>query len=527
MPLADLITMTFESVIKHTLVFINGLRTMAQLEILTAERIFWVITVPAIWDEMSKEIMKYCAKQSGMKYFALGLEPIVSTFYVLNTQGKDFNLRRRNQLLVLDCGGGTIDAACIEITSENNDLSELHYGDGILTGGLKVDQEYLNLMSKLFDKEIINSVKSKQPAQWIRQRQEFVMAKFTVKCDMDDDEHWNVPFCFPINSYLARQRRQHKQKYRRLIRNISKYEIPDHVKINDDGYEPPEKIEEKNENSNDLKTKLISDYAHYDPKYKIGGMIKLGRTNLRIHKKGWVHLHNKVLSDISQFLHRLFEDVRVSQIDHIILVGGFANSEYLKQRLIHDFPRKKFHIPRAPHLAVVKGALHWICNPQKLRRTIAKYSYGIAIDRQFDSNIDSVSRRMFSLDGAAIVQNAFFSLIVRNEEYEEGFENEFQFCIPANSSFIEIFIYASEDPFCRYIFGEDGELQCLIVMKFILELEEVLVEERPFTVTMKYYQSGMKLFYDDPNDQVSKAIDVCMDDVKRRRIVNDDDDRKI
>ena len=102
--------------------------------------------------------MKKCAKGAGMKHFELGSEPIVSTFHVMNAQGKDFRLRPHDKIMILDCGGGTIDAACIEIQSTQFDLSELHHGDGIRAGGLDVDNEFMKLLNELLPEDVVSLV---------------------------------------------------------------------------------------------------------------------------------------------------------------------------------------------------------------------------------------------------------------------------------------------------------------------------------------------------------------------------------
>eukprot|EP01083_Nonionella_stella_P274819 933089_1 len=93
LPLSDLITKSLSAVMRHSLNYINGLNKLAGIDLINNKQVFWVISVPAIWDEMSKEMMKYCASSAGMVHFELGSEPIVSTFHVLNSQGKDFRLR--------------------------------------------------------------------------------------------------------------------------------------------------------------------------------------------------------------------------------------------------------------------------------------------------------------------------------------------------------------------------------------------------------------------------------------------------
>merc|ERR1712115_131392 len=53
LPLADLITKSLEAVMQHSLSYINGLNKLAGIKEINKKQVFWVISVPAIWDEMS------------------------------------------------------------------------------------------------------------------------------------------------------------------------------------------------------------------------------------------------------------------------------------------------------------------------------------------------------------------------------------------------------------------------------------------------------------------------------------------
>eukprot|EP01083_Nonionella_stella_P172601 592889_1 len=480
LPLADLITKSLFAVMQHSLSFINGLNTLAGIHEITEKQVFWVISVPAIWDEMSKEMMKFCAREAGMKHFELGSEPIVSTFHVLNAQGKDFRLKPSDKIMILDCGGGTVDAAMLQIESAQGDLSELHHGDGIRAGGLDVDKEFITLLSELLPNDIIDPIKTSQPAQWMRQKQEFVLAKFS--CPLELDDSWNVPFCFGINTLLAKRRRKKRDPaYKNIKKQIEEHKITD--------YE-----DEKEKES--------------------AGAFKLGRANLKVNKTGWLYLHEQVFVKIITFIKDLFSNPMVSGCNKIIVVGGFANSKYLISRLIAEFPTKTFYTPRQPHLAVVKGALYWICQRKRLRRTRAKFSYGIAIDRRFNANRDKPNRRQMTSEGA-IVENAFNVLVVRNQEYEDGHTEDFDYWIPAGADHLEIFLYASQDPFCQYVFNEDGITlptqegrKCFEVKKFVIPINNPSQERVRFQINLEYNQNGINLYYIDPNDGNRKCVEV-------------------
>ena len=154
LPLAVLIQKSLEAVMAHTLNSINQRHTLTDKDPVFSDDIFWVLCVPAVWDGLSCEMMRSCAKNAGMTHLELGLEPIASTFHVLNSRGQDF-VKWNEQFMVLDCGGRNTDAACFKILSQNSDLAELHLVDGIRAGALDVDEKFQALLAALFPKEIV------------------------------------------------------------------------------------------------------------------------------------------------------------------------------------------------------------------------------------------------------------------------------------------------------------------------------------------------------------------------------------
>eukprot|EP00484_Ammonia_sp_Unknown_P025435 CAMPEP_0197023852 /NCGR_PEP_ID=MMETSP1384-20130603/4488_1 /TAXON_ID=29189 /ORGANISM="Ammonia sp." /LENGTH=655 /DNA_ID=CAMNT_0042452133 /DNA_START=127 /DNA_END=2097 /DNA_ORIENTATION=- len=510
LPLSELITKSLHAVMQHTLAYINGLNKLAGIAEISVKQIFWVLCVPAIWDEMSKEMMKFCARKAGMEHFELGSEPIVSTFYVMNAQGKEFRLRKNDKIMILDCGGGTIDAACIEIQSSSYDLSELHHGDGIRAGGLDVDRKFGELLAELLPTDIVSKVQTKQPAQWMRQRNEFVLAKFSVPFELDD--WWNVPFCFGLNSILSRFRKKRKDPtYKNIKENIEKYEIADYLHA-----------EHKNDDDEDDNKNNQQNQPQPEPTSKVSGAFSLGRANLKVKKQGWLYLHEDVFSKIMAFVHELFSHANVQGCEKVIVVGGFANSEYLKARLLKEFPDKTFLCPKQPHLAVVKGALYWICQRRKLKKTRANYSYGIAIDRRFKNDVDPEERKKILPGIGAVIENAFGTLVERNAEYEDGYTQTFDYWIPAGADHLEVFLYASEDSFCQFVFKENPEKKgvfdtlekqkagqrCFEVKRFIIPITNVSKERKQFQLTLEYRQNGINLSYKDPNTGDAQKVKI-------------------
>eukprot|EP01084_Bolivina_argentea_P317932 551272_1 len=137
----------------------------------------------------------------------------------------------------------------------------------------------------------------------MRQKQEFVLSKLSCPLELELEDAWCVPFCFGLNSLLAKKRKKKKDpSYRQIKKHIEEYKIIDY----DNDY-------------NDKKTQTKEQH--------ISGSFKLGRSNLKINKNGWLYFHEKVFTKIINFMHDFFSNLMVSGCDKVIVVGGFANSK--------------------------------------------------------------------------------------------------------------------------------------------------------------------------------------------------------
>eukprot|EP01083_Nonionella_stella_P001892 5444_1 len=151
---------------------------------------------------------------------------------------------------------------------------------------------------------------------WNDQLIEFNGALSCVPFDLDDEVQWNVPLCFKIHFYLTRMRRRRSTRgsYAQLRNKINSYLV--------NGKE----------------------------------IVKLKRSNLGITKEGWEYLHEEVLNKMVLFCQSIF-----GECADVILVGDFAKSKYLRDKLQREFPNKSFWClsNTKSHLAVTEGALYW------------------------------------------------------------------------------------------------------------------------------------------------------------------------
>ena len=343
------------------------------------------------------------------------------------------------------------------------------------------------------------------------------------------DDAWNVNFCYGINRILAemRRRRRRDSAYKNLKSYIENYEIIDYTQ-----QESIKFIRSRTWNRSSCINALIQfDNSNYNR--KIAGEFKLGISNLRISKKGWFYLYEPVLNKITQFVEDLFENAADLNCKKVIVVSGFANSEYVMARLMSILPDKLFFKPSQPHLCVVRGLLYWICQRRKLGidcpvfklETRMRYSYGIGIDRKFRDGCDPEVRRKMVPGLGATVRNAFGALLIRNQEYKEGYTEIFNYWIPARAKQLDITLYASEDPFCQYVFDEDGLLpiidgsKCFEVKKYVIPINKVCEEKQRFELKIEYHQTGINFYYVDPSDKLERrGIFVTDDEYKQNGI---------
>ena len=303
----------------------------------TKSNVWWVIAVPAIWDEMSKEMMKYCAKEAGMVYFSLGSEPVCTAFHVLQNCDIKLNSRGPTRFIVLDCGGGIVDAAYIQVSEDKHNIQQLHYSEGIRAGGLDIDDKFEEILQKLLSTEIYELMGNK--AFWVKQRAEFMASKFLLSLPNQGFDNytttWNVNLAPVVVSKLrkwSKSKKKDKDKYEKLKalkKTIKEFEIEKYSLNNED----------EKDNNDMVKAFELSQ----------------GHNQLQIKKDGWKWLHEEVLRKVVDFLRKSCNHAAVSSCNHIILSGGFAKSNYLRDRLQKEFSSKQFLIPSDPHLAVVKG----------------------------------------------------------------------------------------------------------------------------------------------------------------------------
>ncbi|MGI5844866.1 MAG: Hsp70 family protein [Candidatus Xenobium sp.] len=102
-----------------------------------------VLTVPASFDVVARELTAEAARSVGLKNLTLLEEPQAAFYSWLDGVGEDWRkqVSLGDRILVCDIGGGTTDFSLILVTEEDGDLAleRVAVGDHILSGGDNMD----------------------------------------------------------------------------------------------------------------------------------------------------------------------------------------------------------------------------------------------------------------------------------------------------------------------------------------------------------------------------------------------------
>lgn len=132
-----------------------------------------VITLPASFDEVARELTVAAAKKAGLPRIYLIEEPQAAFYAWIDRQGDDWQdkVRPGQLILVCDIGGGTTDLTLIRVRSAGDDGAQVQFhrvavGSHLILGGDNLDLA----VAKLAESKITGGATetSLSPAQWDR-----------------------------------------------------------------------------------------------------------------------------------------------------------------------------------------------------------------------------------------------------------------------------------------------------------------------------------------------------------------------
>uniref|UniRef100_A0A6S8EBA4 Uncharacterized protein n=1 Tax=Aplanochytrium stocchinoi TaxID=215587 RepID=A0A6S8EBA4_9STRA len=334
---------------------------------LEVSEVLWVITVPSIWQEADKQFMRKAAHKAKIiprpesADLILALEPECA---VIAAEESEKGFLTGDKVLTLDCGGGTVDICCVEVTAtrfetkvENKDLPpgeqkrptlrlrQLIEPTGGNWGSTYIDQNFLSFMSYLLEDPRLEKLRNKNPGAILELLNEFEQ----VKTSITEKDYVSMKGSKAINLAEILDTMSAGGTEVKLADLVETYNF---------------KCEEKDNG--------------------MGGIGILGRkgheTNLvmpmALIKTFFKPVIDKILNEVESLL---MKD-ELLDLTHLLLVGGFAESDVLQHELSDRLrDRVKLLLPRRPTRVVQKGAVEYGLDPAIISTRRARQTIGIKV----------------------------------------------------------------------------------------------------------------------------------------------------
>lgn len=367
-------------------------RAKEQLLELQDEDVHWVLTVPAIWNESARQFMIDAAEKAGIdpENLTLALEPEAAALCCKclelqkqktnkGTELKSFESGAR--FLVVDLGGGTVDITANEVLSTGQ-LKEIHSASGGAWGGNTVNAEMWKLLREIFGKDVVKKFITNNRDDYLEVTRAIEIKKRTVTSS--EKTTVEIPYSL-IKAAKA---------------------------VNGEN--------------------VITD------KYK--DKVKFVKGKLQINPEIILTIFKGGVETIVNYVNQLLS--QTSGISTILLVGGYAACDILKNAMREKFKHLAVICPLDPDIIVLKGAVIMGHMDTPIVGRLAKYHYGIAI-------ITGVKKRNAfdrSFKPLTNSEEEFHTIIKKGQPIKvNDFVTEYDFPISFNQDEAFVRIYTCED----------------------------------------------------------------------------------
>ena len=425
---------------------------------LEEREILWCLTIPAIWTDTEKQLMRRAAQKAGLIGFdsadtqrlLLVLEPEAAAIYCLKNEIDQSQLPPGTSFMVIDCGGGTVDITVHEVL-EGGGLSEIAEGTGGMYGSTYVDHSFLDYLKLKLTLEVMELYERDEPIAYL----EMMTSWERTKCSFDPQKnHKVIYFSMPV----------------KLFQLLVKHYPSILKKLADEQEGENARIYLTQETMNSIFTPTLN------------GLVK------------------KVEEQFQKL------DSRGRRCDYIFLVGGFSNSPLLQQRIKEKFEMKvkKIIIPQratGSGAAIVEGAVSYGLNVKDAKsdglnspisRRFSRLTYGCLVHQRFQESEDRKDKKYWSQAHNAWYCKDHFDIFIKAGDAVDIDKSVTRTYYPMeqNQTAVDLAFYATENKQVRYT-DEQG-------VKFIGKI----VVEMPDTTDGLKREVDISVYFGGPEIQV-------------------------
>ena len=248
----------------------------------------------------------------------------------------------------------------------NGSIKEIHKNTGGPYGGIKVNQQFENLLDELFGAENVRSYRQKFCSDWLSLTNKFEAKKRSDRI-LQETTMTNIPL---PRSFVNQLRRKQTPAMHAYVRKGE-------VTLKNDEY-----------------LSLSS------------GMMK--------------KLFKPTIDRIKDHLKGLLQEPKLFKVKTMLLVGGFADSALLQQDIKNAFSRRvRVLVPNNASAAVVEGAVVFGKQPGKITERVVSTTYGAGCSLKFIQGVHPEEKK-FIADGDVLCKNLFDLFVRENSSVRIG-----------------------------------------------------------------------------------------------------------
>ncbi|XP_052267240.1 heat shock 70 kDa protein 12B-like isoform X2 [Dreissena polymorpha] len=369
----------------------------------------WVITVPAIWTDRAKGLMREAATEvAGIRLnkLTIALEPECAAIYCCHLTREQLEIKDGDKkmryiakpgsvIIVVDIGGGTVDITTVRVR-EGETLEHIHKSGGGPCGGMNVNDEFFMMLAQITGQDVFEKFRMEYRVEYFDLQASFEQEKSRVPAN-GNHERFNLLLPAPLKELWERK---------------GGHTVKDLLQTTD-----------------------------------IQG-IHFANSRLAFPLRVILELYDKCTKGIIQSINSILSHPAVEglPISAVLAVGGFAKSGYVVDALRNGLIRKEIPVlrPEDTEIAVVKGAVLFGHKEHVIYSRIMPYTYGVACVMDFNTRHRKEHKYY---DGKKFVaKNCFSKHVTRGQTVELGKWIDHKKYYPDSDSqlYITIHVFASD-----------------------------------------------------------------------------------
>ncbi|XP_021367114.1 heat shock 70 kDa protein 12B-like [Mizuhopecten yessoensis] len=364
----------------------------------------WVLTVPTIWTDPAKQLMREAAEKAGLdkRQLILCLEPEAASVFCKHIPvgkrvfGDRVEFQAGSKYMVIDAGGGTIDITVHKVQKDGH-LREILVASGGDWGGTKVDEAFESYLEDIIGKQAFGQFKSDHLYDLLD-----LMRRFEVKKRLNKVKHSD-----------------------KVTVSIPSSLLSTYNKLN-----PGQNIKE-----NIAKNERFSSHVEF-----FGDKLRLSGTKT-------ASLFDESIEQIVYHVSKLLRDPKVRGISAILMVGGYSECPLLLDAIRHIAGGVQLIVPNEAGLAVLKGAVVIGHSPSTISERICKFTYGVETHLPFKKRKHKNEYRVIDESGKKLCSFAFDRFVKKGNavKFHEHAQARRYVPVTASQTSIVFSIYASNN----------------------------------------------------------------------------------